>query len=94
METCSALLALSEGNPPVTDGFPSQRPVTLSFDAFFDMRLKPWTNGLANNRDAGDFRRHRAHYDDIVIGEVCPRKTDEIQCGLMPPDDTIYIAHR
>ena len=26
-------------NPPVTVGFPSQRPVMGSFDVFFDMRL-------------------------------------------------------
>ena len=26
-------------NPPVTVGFPSQRPVTRSFDVFFDLRL-------------------------------------------------------
>ena len=35
----SALLALCEGNPPATSGFPSQRPVTQSFDVFFDLRL-------------------------------------------------------
>ena len=34
-----ALLALSEGNPPATGGFPPQRPVTRSFDVFLDMRL-------------------------------------------------------
>ena len=38
METLSALLALCEGNPPVTGGFPSQRPVTRSFEVFFDLR--------------------------------------------------------
>ena len=37
METFSALLALCEGNPPITGGFPSQRPVTQSFDIFFDL---------------------------------------------------------
>ena len=42
METFSALLALCEGNPPVTSGFPSQRPVTWSFDAFFDLHLNKW----------------------------------------------------
>ena len=26
-----------------------------------------WTNGWANNRDAGDLRRHRAHHDVTVI---------------------------
>ena len=39
METFSALLALCEGNPPVTGGFPSQRPVTRNFDVFVDLRL-------------------------------------------------------
>ena len=34
----SALVALCEGNPLVTGGLPSQRPVTQSFDAFFDVR--------------------------------------------------------
>ena len=39
METLSALLALCEVNPPVTNGFPSQRQVTRSFGVFFDLRL-------------------------------------------------------
>ena len=39
METFSALLALCEGNPPVTVEFPSQRPVMRRFDVFFDLRL-------------------------------------------------------
>ena len=39
LETFSALLALCEENPSVTGGFPSQRPVTRSFDVFFDLRL-------------------------------------------------------
>ena len=33
------LLALCEGNPPVTGGFPLQRPVTRSFDAYFHLPL-------------------------------------------------------
>ena len=39
METFSALLAICAGNSPVTGEFPSQRPVTRSFDVFFDLRL-------------------------------------------------------
>ena len=39
METFSALLAICVGNSPVTGEFPAQRPVTRSFDAFFDLRL-------------------------------------------------------
>ena len=27
----------------------------------------PWTNGWVNNRNAGELRRHRAHYDVIVM---------------------------
>ena len=36
MEIFSALLVLCEGNPPVTGGLPSQRPVRRSFDVFFE----------------------------------------------------------
>ena len=38
MQTFSALLAIYEGNSPVLGEFPAQRPVTRSFDAFFDPR--------------------------------------------------------
>ena len=37
-----ALLALCAGNSPVTGEFPSQRPVTRSFDVLFDMYLNKW----------------------------------------------------
>ena len=39
METFSALLAICAGNSPVHGEFPTQRPVTRSFDAVFDQRL-------------------------------------------------------
>ena len=39
METFSALLAICAGNSPVSGEFPTQRPVTRSFDVFFDLRL-------------------------------------------------------
>ena len=64
METFPVLLALCAGNSTVIGKFPAQRPVTRSFGVFFDLRLnKPWVN----NREAGDLRRHRAHYDVIVM---------------------------
>ena len=64
MEAFSALLALCAGNSPVTGEFPAQRPVTRSFDVFFDL----WLNKrLSNNREAGDLRRQQAHYDVIVM---------------------------
>ena len=48
MQTFSALLAICAGNSPVPGEFPAQRPVTRSFDVFFDLRLnkrlskQPW----------------------------------------------------
>ena len=51
------------GNPPVPDGFPSQRPVTRSFEVF--SLICVWA---ANNRDAGDLRDHHAHYDVTIVG--------------------------
>ena len=39
METFSALLAIFAGNSPVPGEFPSQRPVTRSFDIYFDLRV-------------------------------------------------------
>ena len=64
METFSALLVLCAGNSPVIGEFPAQRPVTQTFHVFFDLCLN---NGWVNNREAGDSRRHRAHYDVIVM---------------------------
>ena len=47
------------GNSPVTGEFPAQRPVTRSFDVFFNLRLhKRWGLWL---------RRHRAHYDVTIM---------------------------
>ena len=39
METISALLAICDGNSPVTGEFPAQRQVTRGFDVFYDLRL-------------------------------------------------------
>ena len=38
----STLLAICAGNSPVPGEFPTQRPVTRSFDVFFDLRLNKW----------------------------------------------------
>ena len=37
MEIFSALLAICAGNSPVTGEFPTQRPMTRSFDVYFDL---------------------------------------------------------
>ena len=64
METFSALLTLCAGNSPVSGEFPAQRPVTRSL--IFSL-ICVWINGWVNNREAGDLRRYRAHYDVSVI---------------------------
>ena len=66
MKRFSVLLALCEGNPTITGGFPSQRPVTRIFDVF-------WTNGWPNSREAGDLRRHGTHYD-LLLQDVLMRR--------------------
>ena len=60
MQTFSKLLALCAGHSPVSDEFPSQRPVRQSLVFFL---FCAWTNSWVNNRDAGDLRRHRGYYD-------------------------------
>ena len=67
METFSALLAICAGNSPVAGEFPAQRPVTRSFDIFFDLRC---INGEANNGKAGDLRRYHVHYDVPVMSDI------------------------
>ena len=42
----------------------SQRPVTRGLMGFF---LCTWINGWVDNREAGDLRFHRAHYDVSVM---------------------------
>ena len=67
MKTFSALLAICAGNSPVAGEFPAQRPVTRSFDVCSS--ICAWINAWVNNREAGDLRRYRAHYDFIVMNE-------------------------
>ena len=44
MEAFSVLLALCVRNPPITGGFPSESPMTRSFDVFFGVRLNKRLN--------------------------------------------------
>ena len=47
---------------PVNSPHKGQRRGALMF-----YLICAWTNGWINNRDAGDLRRHRAHYDVTVM---------------------------
>ena len=64
METFFALLALCEGihRLPVDSPHKGQWQETLMFSL-----ICPWTNSWSKNRDAGDLRRHRAHYDVTLM---------------------------
>ena len=63
METFSALLAFGRGIHQLGE-FPAQWPVVRNFNVFL---ICNWNNGYVNNRDAGDLRRHRTHYDEIAM---------------------------
>ena len=70
METFSGLLALCVGNSPVPVNSPhkGQWRGALMFSLIF-ARISSWVN----NREAGDLRRHRGHYEvnvmDIIIAD-------------------------
>ena len=68
IETLSALLALCAGNSPVIGEFPHKYQW---HGALIFSLICAWINGWVNNREAGDLRRHRAHYDVIVIIHTC-----------------------
>ena len=69
--TCSTIRMMTPSNgnifrvtcPLWGESTGQQRPVTRSFDVF----MEAWTNGWANNQDACDYRRHRAHYDVTIM---------------------------
>ena len=64
MDPFSALLAICAENSPVPGEFPTQRPVTRSFDVFFDLRLN---KRLSKQSWGWCLRRHSAHYDVIIM---------------------------
>ena len=69
METFSALLDICAGNSPVTGEFRAQRPVTRSFDVFFDLRLnkrlsKQWWGWLFETPSHPLWR----HYNEYTVG--------------------------
>ena len=75
METFSALLAICAGNSPVHGEFPTQRPVTRSFDVYFDLRPDKrlskqlwgwWFETLSHS-----LWRHRNVFIDITVYKTC-----------------------
>ena len=60
----SVLLALCAGNSPVTGEFSHKGEWR---EALMFSLICVWINGWVNNREAGDLRLHRAHYDVILM---------------------------
>ena len=90
METFSALLARCAGNSPVTGEFHTQRPVTRSFDVSL---VCTWINGRVNNREAGDLRRYRAHYDVTVISILNWRRRSSAAASIIEYQCVLIIWH-
>ena len=80
MESFSALLAFVRGEFTGPCEFPAQRPVTQSFD--FSL-ICVWINDWVNNREAGDLRRHRGHYDVTVMQSQRSLRVDNIETLLV-----------
>ena len=73
MEKLSALLALCAGNSPVTSEFPAQRPVTRSFDVFFNVRVNKQLSKQSRCRwFETPWRSLWRHYNDrYLVGMHC-----------------------
>ena len=66
MKTFSALLAICAGHWPVNGEFPTQRPMTRSFDVFFDLRQN---KRLSKQSWGWWFETPSRHYDVIVMSK-------------------------
>ena len=79
METFSVLLAICAGNSPVTGEFSSQSQ--WRWVLMFSL-ICAWINGWVNNREAGDLRRHRAHYNVTILYQELMRFQNQIKMGV------------
>ena len=68
------------GIPNGTCEFPSQRPVTRSFDVFFDLRLN---KRLSEQSRPRDLRRHHTHYDVTALAGSTNNHSNDVD-SLFP----------
>ena len=96
METFSALTGLCAGiqRSPVNSPHKGQWRATLMFSL-----ICAWINAWVNNRETGDLRRHRAHYDVIVMfssskaeGFAC--RGDHAHAKLREAEDRLCLYNR
>ena len=85
MEKFSALLVLCAANSPVSGEFPAQRPMTRSFDVFFDLRLTKrlrkhsrgwWFETLSRSlsRHCNDLSISKSIFQGHFVGTVLQHK--------------------
>ena len=70
------MMTSSNGNMPPPPPHEGQWRGALMFSL-----ICAWINGWVNNREAGDLRRYRAHYDVIVMEYI---RITNPRCGSMP----------
>ena len=76
MAAFSALLVICAGHSAVTGEFPSQRPATRSFDAFFDPRLGNLVTGFMISDESGN-RFFRTAVTDYWQDKAACRHDDQ-----------------
>ena len=97
METFSALLAICAGNSPVPGEFPTQRPVTRSFDVYFDLRpnkrLSKQPRGWWFETQSCPLWCHR----NVICGSICASIIGDVRrpwiLFLMPPYNWVNGRH-
>ena len=98
MEIFSALLAICAGNSPVTGEFPTQRPVTRSFDVYFDLRPKErlskqwwgwWFETLSRS-----LWRHRNVHKCSAWCVTVPSRNDDMAWKRVPLFPIVRRIHR
>ena len=85
METFSSLPAMCAGNSPVPGEFPSQRPVTRTFDVYFDQRL----NKRLSKQSWGWWFETLSsplwcHSNVIIHGKVIIESVENLRSVMMP----------
>ena len=88
IEQFSALLALCAGNSPVPVNSPHKGQWRGALMFSF---ICAWINDWVNNREAGDLRRHRGHYDVNVMRWTPLANNWPMTVKAFPyPDVTMY----
>ena len=101
METFSALLAICAVNSPVPGEFPTQRPVTRSFDVYFDLRpnkrLSKQSWGWWFETQSRPLWRHRIEQFVLLLSHPWKQKPQysamPLKCGQFSPKSSQKTSH-